>query len=208
MAPILVIFGAIYHWYPLITGRMLNETLGKFHFWVTFLGAYTIFLPIHYLGFLGVPRRYFEMGDTSFIPQSAETLNAFITLTALTVGFAQMVFLFNLVWSAFKGRAAGRNPWKATTLEWQTPESPPGHGNWGATQPVVYRWAYAYSVPGADQDFLPQNLPPDQVSADRGREDLPDGAVQPAEYGRSMAHTVSRMASRRARASGAREAYS
>ena len=182
VAPILVIFGAIYHWYPLITGRMLNETLGQFHFWVSFVGAYTIFLPIHYLGFLGVPRRYFEMGETSFIPQSAETLNAFITVVALFVGFAQLVFLFNLVWSAYKGKLAGRNPWKATTLEWQTQDVPPGHGNWGATQPVVYRWAYAYSVPGADQDFLPQNLPPDQVSAaDSGLEDLPDGAVQPAE---------------------------
>ena len=182
VAPILVIFGAIYHWYPLITGRMLDETMGQFHFWVTFVGAYTIFLPIHYLGFLGVPRRYFEMGETSFIPDSAQTLNAFITVVVLLVGFAQLVFLFNLVRSASKGRLSGRNPWKATTLEWQTPDYPPGHGNWGATQPVVYRWAYAYSVPGADQDFIPQNIPPDQVgTTDEGREDLPDGAVQPAE---------------------------
>ncbi len=165
VAPVLVILGAIYHWYPLITGRMLNEALGQFHFWVTFIGAYTIFLPLHYLGFLGVPRRYFEMGETSFIPQSAETLNAFITVTALIVGFAQLVFLFNLVWSGFKGRLAGRNPWKATTLEWQTPESPPGHGNWGETQPVVYRWAYDYGVPGVEPDFIPQNVAPDQVAA-------------------------------------------
>ena len=121
------------------------------------------------------------MGETSFIPQSAETLNAFITVTALVVGFAQLVFLFNLVWSAFKGRHAGRNPWRATTLEWQTPDTPPTHGNWGATQPVVYRWAYDYSVPGAAQDFLPQNLAPDQVTTDDGDEGLPDVAVQPAE---------------------------
>ena len=163
VAPILVIFGAIYHWFPLITGRMLNETLGRIHFWITFLGAYAIFLPMHYLGFLGVPRRYYEIGGTSFIPPSAQTLNAFITVTALTVGFVQMVFLFNLVWSAFKGKPAGRNPWHATTLEWQTPDIPPGHGNWGPTRPLVYRWAYDYSVPGADQDFLPQNLAPNQV---------------------------------------------
>jgi cytochrome c oxidase subunit 1 len=181
VAPIMVIFGAIYHWYPLITGRLLNEALGQIHFWVTFLGAYAIFLPIHYLGFLGVPRRYFEMGETSFIPQSAETLNAFITVVALTVGFTQLVFLFNMVWSAFKGKVAGHNPWGATTLEWQTPESPPGHGNWGATLPVVYRWAYDYGVPGADQDFVPQNVPPGREAADTGREDLPDGAAQPAE---------------------------
>src|SRR6267378_2052271 len=173
VAPILVIMGAIYHWYPLITGRMLNEPLGKFHFWVTFLGAYSIFLPLHYLGFLGVPRRYFEMGQTSFIPASAATLNEFVTIMALIVGFTQLVFLFNLVWSAFKGKPAGRNPWRATTLEWQTPDSPPGHGNWGPTLPVVYRWAYAYGVPGADQDFLPQNLPPDQVTADEGHENVP-----------------------------------
>jgi cytochrome c oxidase subunit I len=160
VAPILVIFGAIYHWYPLVTGRMLNETLGKFHFWVTFLGAYLIYFPMHYLGLMGVPRRYYELGDTAFIPPSAHTLNEFITVAALIVGFAQMVFLFNLVWSLFKGKHAGHNPWKATTLEWQTPTIPPGHGNWGKELPVVYRWAYDYSVPGAAQDFLPQNQPP------------------------------------------------
>ena len=160
VAPILVIFGAIYHWYPLITGRMLNEALGKFHFWVTFLGAYLIYFPMHYLGLLGVPRRYYALGETAFIPQSAHQLNAFISVAAFIVGFAQMVFLFNLISSLFKGKHAGRNPWKATTLEWQTPEIPPGHGNWGKELPVVYRWAYAYNVPGAEQDFLPQNQPP------------------------------------------------
>ena len=159
MAPIFVIFGAIYHWYPKVTGRMLNEPLGKFHFWVTFLGAYSIYFPMHYLGLLGVPRRYFELGETAFIPQSAMSLNIFITIAALTVGFAQMVFLFNLIWSLFNGKPAGSNPWRATTLEWQTPETPPGHGNWGKELPVVYRWAYDYSVPGAEQDFIPQNQP-------------------------------------------------
>jgi cytochrome c oxidase subunit 1 len=181
VAPILVIFGAIYHWYPLITGRFLNEAMGKFHFWVTFLGAYMIFLPIHYLGFLGVPRRYFEMGETSFIPASADPLNQFITVVALLVGLAQLVFLYNLFRSASKGKLAGRNPWKATTLEWQTPEVPPGHGNFGEKLPLVYRWAYAYSVPGAAEDFIPQNLPPDQVSSGGSPEAAPDGAPQAAE---------------------------
>ena len=181
VAPILVIFGAIYHWYPLVSGRMLNERMGQLHFWVTFLGAYAIFLPIHYLGFLGVPRRYFELGETSFIPQSAQTLSALITVVALIVGAAQLVFLFNLVWSAYNGKKSERNPWRATTLEWQTPEYPPSHGNWGPTQPVVYRWAYAYSVPGADHDFVPQNLPPDQVSTGDGPGRDSDVAVQPAE---------------------------
>ena len=181
VAPILVIFGAIYHWFPLVTGRMLNEPLGQLHFWVTFVGAYAIFLPIHYLGFLGVPRRYFEMGETTFIPQSVQTLSALITVVALIVGAAQLVFLFNLVRSAYKGKKAERNPWGATTLEWQTPEYPPGHGNWGPTQPVVYRWAYAYSVPGADRDFVPQNLLPDQVSTDGGPGNDSDDAVEAAE---------------------------
>ena len=160
VAPILVIMGGIYHWYPKVTGRMLDERLGKLHFWFTFLGAYLIYFPMHYLGLLGVPRRYYELGDTAFVPPSAAPLNEFITIAALVVGAAQMVFLFNLVWSLFKGKIAPANPWHATTLEWQTPETPPGHGNWGKQLPVVYRWAYDYSVPGAKEDFIPQNQLP------------------------------------------------
>ncbi|CAN7640488.1 cbb3-type cytochrome c oxidase subunit I [Bosea sp. LjRoot237] len=160
VAPILVIFGAIYHWYPKVTGRMLGDVLGKLHFWVTFLGAYLIFFPMHYIGLMGVPRRYHEISGMAFVPPSAATLNEFITVVALIVGAAQLVFLFNLVWSVRHGRPAGGNPWRATTLEWQTPQTPPAHGNWGKTLPVVYRWAYDYSVPGAAEDFLPQNQPP------------------------------------------------
>jgi cytochrome c oxidase subunit 1 len=138
---------------------MLNDTLGRIHFWITFLGAYAIYFPMHYLGFIGVPRRYYELGETAFVPPSAAALNVFITVAALIVGAAQIIFFFNLVWSFYKGKLAGSNPWRATTLEWQTPETPPGHGNWGKELPVVYRWAYDYSVPGAEQDFLPQNQP-------------------------------------------------
>jgi cytochrome c oxidase subunit 1 len=159
VAPIVVVFGAIYHWYPKITGRMLNEAMGQFHFWVTFVGAYLIFFPMHYVGLVGVPRRYPELGETAFIPDSVHTLNAFISVTALIVGFAQLVFLFNLFWSLRHGRDAGGNPWRATTLEWQTPTTPPPHGNWGKEVPVVYRWAYDYSVPGAQEDFIAQNDP-------------------------------------------------
>ncbi len=159
VAPIMVVFGGIYHWYPKVTGRMLDETLGKIHFWVTFIGAYSIYFPMHYLGLLGMPRRYFENVDAAFVPQSAQTLNATITVIALIVGAAQMVFLFNLVWSLYRGKPAGGNPWRATTLEWQTPDTPPKHGNWGKELPVVYRWPYDYSVPGADEDFIPQNVP-------------------------------------------------
>ena len=167
VAPILVVFGGIYHWYPLITGRMLHEGMGQFHFWVTFIGAYTIFLPLHYLGFLGVPRRYFEMGETNFIPESAQDLNAFVTVVALTVGMAQVVFFINLFWSLRNGKQAGPNPWKACSLEWRTAQVPPGHGNFDDL-PVVYRWAYDYGVPGVDEDFIPQDLPPDQVSTGKG----------------------------------------
>jgi cytochrome c oxidase subunit 1 len=163
VAPLLVIFGAIYHWYPLMTGRMWHKGMALFHFWVTFVGAYTIFLPIHYLGFLGVPRRYFEMGETTFIPESAQTLNAFITVVVLFVGFAQIVFFYNMIRSMTKGEKAGHNPWKATSLEWQTPEVPPGHGNFGPDLPLVYRWAYDFGVPGVKDDFVPQNIHPDKV---------------------------------------------
>jgi cytochrome c oxidase subunit 1 len=159
VAPILVVFGAIYQWYPKITGRMLSNTLGHIHFWTTFLGAYAIFFPMHYVGLMGVPRRYYEIGETAAL-QSAATLNHFITFAALIVGAAQMVFLFNLIWSYFYGKPSGGNPWRATTLEWQTPQTPPAHGNWGKELPVVYRWAYDYSVPGAPEDFIPQNQPP------------------------------------------------
>ena len=108
VAPILVVFGAIYHWYPKVTGRMLNETLGKFHFWVTFLGAYAIFFPMHYLGLMGVPRRYYELGETAFIPPSAADAEHLHHLAALIVGVAQMVFLFNLIWSLFNGQPCRR----------------------------------------------------------------------------------------------------
>lgn len=159
VAPILVIFGAIYHWYPKVTGRMLNEAMGQFHFWVTFLGAYLIFFPMHYIGLMGVPRRYHELTATTVMTESAHDLNAFISIMAFLVGFAQIVFLFNLIWSIRHGREAGGNPWRATTLEWQTPETPPAHGNFGKELPIVYRWAYDYSVPGAKEDFIPQNMP-------------------------------------------------
>jgi len=159
VSPIMVLFAAIYHWYPLITGRMFSDTLGKAHFWFTFLGTYAIYLPMHYIGVLGVPRRYFAMGDTDFIPESAQTLNASITISALIVGLSQLIFLYNIFWSLRYGEKAAHNPWGATSLEWQTKDVPPHHGNWGDKLPQVYRWAYDFSVPGAKEDFIPQNHP-------------------------------------------------
>ncbi|MFT5001843.1 MAG: cytochrome c oxidase subunit 1 [Flavobacteriales bacterium] len=163
VSPIMVLFAAIYHWFPLFSGRFLNNKLGKFHFWGTFLGTYAIYLPMHYLGFLGVPRRYFAMGETDFIPQSAQTLNAGITVSAIIVGLVQLVFIANVIWSIFKGKKSGRNPWQATSLEWQTAQFPPGHGNWGEQVPQVHRWAYDYSVPQVKDDFIPQNFSPEEV---------------------------------------------
>jgi cytochrome c oxidase subunit 1 len=177
VSPILAIFGGIYHWYPKITGRMLSEPLGKLHFWVTFLGTYAIYFPMHYLGFVGMPRRYYAYENYDFIPASAQDLNAFITVAALIVGAMQLVFLYNLVASAFRGKPAGSNPWNATTLEWQTAHTPPRHGNWGPTVPVVYRWAYDYSVPGAARDFIPQNMSPEEAGVGDGG--APHGAAEP-----------------------------
>lgn len=163
VSPILAVFGAVYHWYPKITGRMLNEGLGKFHFWVTFVGLYCLYYPMHYLGILGVPRRYFSNvgpnGLPDFIPDSAQFVNIWITIAAICVASSQLVFLYNLFASATRGKPAGGNPWGATTLEWQTTNTPPTHGNFGKELPSVYRWAYDYSVPGAEEDFIPQNVP-------------------------------------------------
>ena len=160
VSPVLVVFAAIYHWFPKITGRMFNETLGKVHFWLTLLGTYSIYLPMHYLGILGVPRRYYAYGDTDFIPASAQTLNSGITIAALIVAAVQIVFFVNVIWSLWKGPKADPNPWRATTLEWLTPDTPPKHGNWGPNLPEVHRWPYDYSVPGEKEDFIPQTEPP------------------------------------------------
>jgi len=163
VSPILAVFGAVYHWYPKITGRMLNEGLGKFHFWVTFVGLYCLYYPMHYLGILGVPRRYFANagpnGLPDWFPESAQFVNIWISIAAIVVASVQLLFLYNLYRSATHGKPAGSNPWGATTLEWQTSDTPPTHGNFGKELPSVYRWAYDYSVPGAEEDFIPQNVP-------------------------------------------------
>ena len=153
-----MVFAAIYHWFPLISGKMLHTGLGKAHFWLTFLGTYAIYLPMHYLGFLGVPRRYYANAGTSFIPESAQTLNASITVAAIIVAVVQLIFIANVIWSLARGPKARPNPWDAASLEWQTPQQPPVHGNWGESLPVVYRWAYEYSPPGNSRDFVAQHI--------------------------------------------------
>ncbi|MFT5451957.1 MAG: cytochrome c oxidase subunit 1 [Enterobacterales bacterium] len=168
VSPIMVLFAAIYHWFPLISGKHLNDRLSKLHFWITFIGTYAIYLPMHYLGFLGVPRRYYAMGDTDFIPASAQDLNASITIAALIVGVAQLIFIYNVIISLYKGKKSEPNPWEATSLEWMTPDFPPKHGNWGKTLPEVHRWAYDFSVPGAKHDFIPQNVAQEDVEREDG----------------------------------------
>ncbi len=159
VSPVMVLFGAIYHWFPKITGKMANELLGKIHFWMTFLGTYAVYLPMHYIGILGMPRRYYSYGDTDFIPASAQDVNAGITIAAIVVAVAQFIFFINVFWSLRYGKKAPSNPWRATTLEWQTPDTPPKHGNWGHSLPETHRWAYDYSVPGDEEDYVPQNHP-------------------------------------------------
>ena len=167
VSPVLVLFAAIYHWFPKISGKMFDERLGKLHFWGTFLGTYAIYLPMHYIGALGVPRRYFALGTTDFIPESAFELNAAITIAALIVAAFQIVFFINVFKSLWKGEKADPNPWEATSLEWQTPDTPPHHGNGGPNLPVVYRWAYEYATPGVKDDFVPQTIPPTDVIMER-----------------------------------------
>mgnify|MGYP001476653184 CR=1 FL=1 len=162
IAPLMVIMGAVYHWFPLVAGKMLHEGLGKWHFWITFLGAYSIYFPMHYLGFIGVPRRYFEMYDSPYMT-SAVGMNEFISLAAFIVGAAQFILIYNIIKTLKTGKPAGKNPWKANSLEWHTSTVPPEHGNFGDKLPVVHRWPYDFSVPGAKEDFIPQTTPPSEV---------------------------------------------
>ena len=159
VSPVLVVFGSIYHWYPKITGRMYNDTMARIHFWCTFVGSYAIYYPMHYLGIQGMPRRYFSYGETEFISAGSGDLNSAISVAAIFVAVSQIFFFVNIIGSLFRGEKADPNPWDATTLEWQTPQTPPGHGNFDDL-PLVYRWAYDYSVPGYEQDFIPQNVSP------------------------------------------------
>jgi cytochrome c oxidase subunit 1 len=168
VAAIVAIFAGIYHWFPRATGRMMNETLGKLHFWFTFVGTYVIFLPMHHIGLMGVPRRYYDFSALQFIPHSVQDLNKFITIVALIVGASQLVFGYNFIYSIFRGKKAEANPWRAATLEW-VPPMPAPHGNWGSEPPPpVYRWPYDYSVPGEPEDFIPQTKPTIQAAAGSG----------------------------------------
>lgn len=156
-------FCGVYHWFPKMFGRMMDEKLGFLHFWLTFLAVYLVFLPMHYIGIAGFPRRYYAW--TGFEAFSAfQDLNVFISIAAIMGFFAQFIFLFNFVYSIFRGRRSTANPWHSNTLEWTTPVNP-GHGNWPGELPTVYRWPYDYSKPGAAEDYIPQNVPYSQTQS-------------------------------------------
>ncbi|MCY4419045.1 MAG: cbb3-type cytochrome c oxidase subunit I [Cytophagales bacterium] len=149
----------IYHWYPKLFGRMLNERLGYIHFWISFIGIYAVFIPLHFVGLAGFPRRYYAFTNFDLF-DSFTDLNALVTIAALVTFLGQVVFLFNFFHSMFYGRKAPPNPWEANTLEWTTPSAKPlSHGNWPGDIPEVHRWPYDYSHPLHKEDFVPQHIP-------------------------------------------------
>jgi cytochrome c oxidase subunit 1 len=153
---ILGMFCGIYHWFPKMYGRYLNNTLAYIHFWITFVGAYLIFWPMHYEGLAGLPRRYLDYRSWLSFDQFGD-LNRFISTVALITFAVQLLFVFNFIYSIFKGRRVmNRNPWGSTTLEWTAPIRP-GHGNWPGEIPEVYRWPYDYAKDG--REFIPQTEP-------------------------------------------------
>ena len=156
VAAIFAMFAGTYFWMPKMTGRMMNETLGKIHFWLTFVGVYCIFMPMHYLGLAGNVRRYAAFTDDFLSPLIP--VHQFITIAALITGAAQFIFLFNLIWSRLRGPKAPDNPWQATSLEWST-TSPPPFDNFGGRQLVVNHQPYEYGVEGPDGDYIMQTAP-------------------------------------------------
>jgi cytochrome c oxidase subunit 1 len=159
VASFMGMFAGVYHWFPKMYGRYLNNTLAYIHFWITLIGAYLIFWPMHYQGLAGMPRRYYDFSNWESFKQFGG-LNEFISLVAMIVFAAQLLFVFNFFYSIFKGRKVTvQNPWQANTLEWTTPIRP-GHGNWPGEIPEVHRWAYDYAKQGKNgEDFIPQNVP-------------------------------------------------
>ena len=157
VAAIFGIFAATYYWFPKMFGRMMNERLGQIHFFITLAGTYAIFMPMHYLGLAGQTRRYSQFTEVAYQTKLIP-LQTFMTYAAFVTIGVQLVFLFNLFWSMFKGPKASDNPWEATTLEWTT-ATPPPHDNFGGHTPVVYHGPYEYGVPGAAQDYIMQNDP-------------------------------------------------
>lgn len=155
---IFALFAGLYYWYPKVTGRMMNETMGKIHFWGSFICMNFIFMPMFIQGLAGVSRRLYDGGEQYAHAQGVLQLNEVTSVAAWVMAIFQLFFIFNFFWSLRKGKPVeSDNPWQATTLEWATP-TPPPHGNF-AKVPEVYRGPYEYSVPGNGQDYIPQHHP-------------------------------------------------
>ncbi len=168
VAAIFGIFAATYYWFPKMFGRKMNEALGKLHFWLTFAGAYSIFLPMHFVGIAGGVRRYADSTGAMYLA-ALQPLHLFMTIAAFSTAAAQLIFFYNFFASLNRGKPVSANPWNATTLEWAT-TWPPAHGNFAGQFPSVHRGPYEYSVPGASEDFLPQHLPEDASAPHDGEQ--------------------------------------
>ena len=166
VASIFGMFAATYFWFPKMFGRFMNERLGQIHFWITFVGVYSIFVPMHVMGLVGMPRRYSSFAEYEFLKE-LHPLVVFVSIAAIITITAQLMFYFNVFWSMFKGKKAGENPWEATTLEWNT-TSPPPHDNFAGVLPTVYRGPYEFAVPGAPKDFLMQADSTAEVTSGNG----------------------------------------
>ncbi|WP_295649896.1 cbb3-type cytochrome c oxidase subunit I [uncultured Mucilaginibacter sp.] len=171
-AAIFGMLAGVYHWFPKMFGRLMDEKLGYLHFWLTFIGAYLVFFPMHFMGLDGVPRRYYAFTE---FPSMARWLsvNVFITWAAIMSGVAQIAFLFNFVYSIFWGKKTTQNPWGSNTLEWTAPVEHL-HGNWPGEIPTVYRWPYDYSKPGHHEDFIPQTVPYSETMSSNLSHDFED----------------------------------
>ncbi len=163
-AAIFGMLAGIYHWFPRMYGRYMNNTLGYIHFWITFASAYLVFFPMHFMGIAGVPRRYYQF---TLLPEFGVWMdvNVLITVAAIIGGLAQVLFLYNFFSSIFRGKKSPQNPWKSNTLEWTAPVERI-HGNWPGEIPTVYRWPYDYSRPDSEEDFIPQNVPDEGQTAE------------------------------------------
>ncbi len=151
-------FAGVYHWFPKMYGKMMNKKLGYAHFWLTITGVYGVFFPMHFLGLAGIPRRYYS--NTAFpIFDGLQDINEMISIFAILGAAAQVIFFFNFFYSIYRGPKATQNPWNSNALEWTTPVEHI-HGNWPGAIPTVYRWAYDYSRPDKEEDFVPQSVPP------------------------------------------------
>ena len=166
VSAILGMCAGVYHWFPKMFLRHMNKKLGYIHFWGTFISAYGVFFPMHFLGLAGVPRRYYSNSAFPMFDNLVD-INVFITSFAILAALVQIVFLFNFFYSMFRGPKSEQNPWGANTLEWTTPMAHT-HGNWPGALPTVHRWPYDYSKPGKDQDFVPQTVPLAEGEIDGG----------------------------------------